>query len=463
MKKVGLLFGVFFFWQSIFAQKVIAEIPFEKGKVPLQYIYLPNLDRFVIQSGERTNKVFGNIISDINSYDKDGFVEKMISKDALVNCVFSPIESAFLIAKTPKTNSYPEEYKLVLDGVSSKYFMLKSGFRYFNDIYGFNLLNQDNNFKIDLQKDTLFLHVIDIFSNQTQQYKLEKPDLFRLENKITAQYTEGLNFDVRINESNIGIITKAINKNYKSATLYRTMYSLTGELLEDIAYTVSVPKHFLIFSNNGGGIVTQSEEGTILSDLSINNFVVDKNTEDVYVYGLFGKEGKASNYSKNVPLGVYVFKFDKKGKLLWESTQYIVDVLGFNQAQEIDQINLSLKLRDEDALVVVNSVANTAYVDYVSIQLSNGEKINSAQVTAVKGSKNKEDNFVKAVFTLEDFPNKNMDSETILASQMNTALQDYLKKRSSDNRLFYKTFISKKGFWVLETDNTNYYKILFFR
>lgn len=447
------------------AQKVIAEVPVVNGSFPLQYVYLPNLDRLVCISGEKTNKVYGNIIHAVNSYDTDGFVEKIIQNDKLVNCVFSPIENAFLVAKVPNTNTYPDTYKLVLDGVASKYFNLTTGFRYFNDIYGFNIVNQDNSFAVDLQKDTLFLNVIDIFSNQTQQYKLNKPDLFRLENKITAKYTEGLNFDVRINESNIGIITKAINKNYKSATLYRTRYSLTGELLDDIAYSVSVPKHFLIFSNNGGGIIAQNEEGTVMSDLTINNFVVDKATEEVYVYGLFGKEGKAANYLKNMPLGVYVFKYDKNGKLLWESVQYIVDVLGFNQAQEMDQINLSLKLRQDEAVLSVQSSSNSMpYVDFITLNTANGEKLQEGNSTTSKPFKNKEEYFVSSNLGMDNYSNKIMDTETIVAAQLHPGLQEYLKKQNSAPvKLFYKTFFSKKGYWVIETDNARLYRVLFFR
>ncbi|MES2811865.1 MAG: hypothetical protein V4670_05275 [Bacteroidota bacterium] len=448
---------------SNFAQKVIAEVKFAKEKVPLEFVYLPNLDHLVVQSGQKTKKVYGNIIKDVSSYDTDGFVEKMISNDTLVNCVFSPIESAFLIGKKPQGNDYPQEYKLVLDGRSTKYFKLSSGFRYFNDIYGFNISNQNNEYKIDLQKDDLNLEVLDIFSNNTQKYKLEKPNLLRLENKVTATYTEGLNFDVRINEDNIGIITKSINKNYKSATLYRTIYSLTGERLNDLSYTVSVPSHYLIYSNNGGGVISQNGDESRISDLAINNFVVNKETGELYVYGLYGNEGKSSNYLKNIPLGLYVFKFDKRGKLVWESTQEIVDITGFNKLQEIQNINLNLKLRNNDLVISVSSIANEGYLDFLTLDLFTGEKLNNAKLTVLRNDKNKDDSFLKsAEFEISELKNKNLDKETIIASQINNEVMRYLKSTSGDKRLFYKTFISKKGFWMVETDNLEYYKILFF-
>ncbi|RXR19308.1 hypothetical protein EQG63_07650 [Flavobacterium amnicola] len=448
---------------SNFAQKVIAEVNFSKEKVPLEFVYLPNLDHLVVQSGQKTKKVYGNIIKDVSSYDTAGFVEKIISNDTLVNCVFSPIESAFLIAKKPVGNNFPEEYKLVLDGQSTKYFKLKSGFRYFNDIYGFNISNQKNEYKIDLQNDDLNLEVLDIFSNRTQKYKLEKPNLSRLENKVTTTYKEGLNFDVRINEDNIGIITKSINKNYKSATLYRTIYDLSGVRINDLSYIVSVPSHYLIYSNNGGGVITQNGEESRISDLAINNFVIDKETGDLFVYGLYGNEGKSANYLKNIPLGVYVFKFDKRGKQVWESTQEIADITGFNQLQEIQNIQLSLKIRKNDVLVSVSSVANEGYLDFIILDLINGEKVNNGKLKVVRSDKKAEENIIKtAELEFSEIQNKNLDKETIIASQINNEIMLYLKSASSNKRLFFKTFISKKGFWLVETDSLGYYKIMFF-
>lgn len=448
---------------SNFGQKVIADVTFSKEKVPLEFVYLPNLDHLVVQSGQKTKKVYGNIINDVSSYDTAGFVEKMISKDTLVNCVFSPIESAFLIAKKPVGNNFPEEYKLVLDGQSTKYFKLKSGFRYFNDIYGFNISNQKGDYKIDLQNDDLNLEVLDIFSNNIQKYKLEKPNLLRLENKVTTTYKEGLNFDVRINEDNIGIVTKSINKNYKSATLYRTIFDLSGVRTNDLSYIVSVPSHYLIYSNNGGGVITQNGDESRISDLAINNFVIDKESGDVYVYGLYGNEGKSANYLKNIPLGIYVFKFDKRGKQVWESTQEIVDITGFNQLQEIQNIQLNLKLRNNDLVVSVNSITNEGYLDFIILDLFNGEKINNGKLRVVRNDKKGEDSFLKSSeFEISDIQNKNLDKETIIASQTNSEVLRYLKSITTTKRLFYKTFISKKGFWLVETDNLGYYKIMFF-
>ena len=448
---------------SFFAQKVVADVTFSEDKAPLQLTYLPTMDRVVVQSGLRTNKVYGNIIKDISSYTSDGFEEKLISGEELVNCIFSPIENAFLIAKKPENNKMPEEYKLILNSKPSKYFKLFTKFRYFNDVYGFNIVNQKDDYKIDLQKDDIYLNVVEIFLNTTQKYKLQKPDLLRLQNKFTAEYKEGVNFDVRINENNIGFITKSINKNYKSAALYRTIYGVGGTLINDLKYQVEVPKNFLIYSNNGGGTISQDNETVQISDLAINNFVVDKKTEDVYVYGLFGNEGKTSNNLKNIPLGIYVFKFDKSGKLLWQSVQEILDVTGFNQPQEVQNINLGLNLRENDLIVYVSSFNKNGYCDFVTLETSNGDKKIDGKLKEIsKVNKSNSNSFINSDIQITDFSNKNIDIPTFLASQINSSVASYLKNVNSKNILSFKTYVSKKGFWVIETDNRNYYKVLFF-
>lgn len=445
---------------TIYGQKIITEVKFTKDKTPLKFTYLPNLDKLVIQSGLKTNKKYGDIIKDINSYDTDGFVEKICNDEQLVNCIFSPIENAFLVGKLPLEDTFPQEYKLVLDGTSSKYFKLNYSFRYFNDIYGFTLNNQKNETKIDLSNDDIFLNVYDIFSNKVEKYKLIKPDLFRLNNKTTT-FSEGNNFDIRINESNVGIVTKSIVKNYKSSTIYRTLYGLTGEKLDDISYVVSNPLHFLIYSNNGGGLIDYSNDEVKISDLCINNFVVDKQSQDVYIYGLYGKEGKMSNFLKNEPLGIYIFKFDKSGKKIWESNYDIQDLTGFNKSQELNNVFLNLRLRNNEAVVSVSNLQGKGYLDYITLATNNGEKLANGNIQ-VKGINANSDVFITATIEVASFPNIVMDKETVMASDLNSTLAKYLKESKNKNTLYYKTFLGKKGFWVIESDNLTYYKILLF-
>lgn len=444
-----------------YSQKNIAEIQFKENKQPLDLVYLPNQDKVVVVQGQKTNKAYGNQISDVWAYDTDGFMQKLVADEKLANCIFSPIETAFLIGKISEKNEFPSEYKLNLDGVPTKYFKITERFRFFNDIYGLDLVNQNDKPSIDLKKDDVFLKVVDFFSGTVTKNKLEKPDLNKLENKTTATFTEGLNFDVRINESNISFVTKSINKNYKSATIYRTVYDLNGIKTGEYSYLVDAPKNYLILSDNGGGVSVVSDKEKKVSELAVNNYLVDKNTDDVYVYGLYGNESKELTTTDNLPLGFYVFKFDANGKLIWQTHQEIVDVTGFNQQQDVSKIKLSLRLRNDEIMCSFFS-KERKYLDIVCLQKASGEKKSGVNLK-IDGSQDfKSSDIVKSDLTLKDFVNFKFDKEGLYLSQTSANFQNYLKNTDKAKSLTYKTYVSKKGFWVIESDNDSYCKLMFF-
>lgn len=444
-----------------FAQKVISEVSFKENKQPLDVIYLPNQDKVVMTLGERTSKAYGNIITDVWAFDKDGFTQKLVANEKLANCVFSPIETAFLIGKLPEKNEFPTEYKLILDGVPTKYFAINERFRYFNDIYGLDFVNQKENTKIDLKNDDVFLKVIDLFGGKVVKNKLEKPDLNKLENKTTATFTEGFDFDVRINESDISFITKSISKNYKSATIYRTVYNLEGNKTGDYNYFSSEPKHFLLLSNNGSGVVDPSNTNKKLSELAVNNYLVDKSTGNVYVYGLFGSEAKEITNSTNIPLGFYIFKYDSSGKLIWESHQEVLDPSGFNQNQDVSKINFSIRLRDNEVFCSIFS-KDRNYSDIVTINDKDGLR---KSMTVLKFKKS-QDNISKDVLKVDlldsNYSNFKFDKESLYLLNSSQSFHQYLKTIDKNKSFNYKTYISKKGYWVIESDNKTQCKVLFF-
>ncbi|GEM58572.1 hypothetical protein B0A78_12540 [Flavobacterium columnare NBRC 100251 = ATCC 23463] len=444
-----------------FGQKVISEITYTDERKPLEYVYLPNQDKVVLIQGKPVNKVYKNEIHDIWSFDKDGFTQKLISDEKLTNCVFSPIETAFLIGKISDKNEFPKEYKLNLDGSSSKFFKINENFRYFNDIYGLSIVNQKNSDKVDLKNEDLFLKVVDLFSGQFTQNKLVKPDLNKIENKTTTTYSEGVNFDVRINEDNISFITKSINKNYKSATIYRNVYNLNGTKMGDFSYLVDVPKYYLLFADNGGGTVIDTKGNKRLSELAINNYVVDKSTGNVYVFGIFGNEPKELGENINIPLGVYVFKFDAKGKLIWESVQEITDITGFNQKQDISKINLSLRVRKDEVLCTVNS-KELNYSDTIVIQNDTGQKKSDHLLKFTSDQNVIYEYGIQSNLIIDQFKQFRIDKETLYFINTSDSLKKYLNSLDKTKSLFFKSYIAQKGFWLIETDNASYSRVLFF-
>lgn len=444
-----------------FAQKVISEVSFKENKQPLDVIYLPSQDKIVMTLGEKTNKVYGNIITDVWAFDKDGFTQKLVANEKLANCVFSPIETAFLIGKLPEKNEFPTEYKLILDGVPTKYFTINERFRYFNDIYGLDFVNQKENTKIDLKNDDVFLKVIDLFGGKVIKNKLEKPDLNKLENKTTATFTEGFDFDVRINESDISFITKSINRNYKSATIYRTVYDLYGSKKGDYSYFASEPKYFLLLSNNGGGLVDPSNTNKKLSELAVNNYLVDKNTGNVYVYGIYGSEAKEITNSTNIPLGFYIFKYDSNAKLLWESHQEIVDPSGFNQNQDASKIQFSIRLRENEVFCTIFS-KDKNYSDVVTISDNDGLRKSQVFLKFKKTQDNSSKDLLKVDLLDSNYANFKFDKDALYLLNSSQKFQQYLSTLDKNKSLQYKSYISKKGYWIIESDNKTYSKVIFF-
>ena len=456
------------FTSLVNSQTIVFEEKFIDNNFPVGYNFLPNRNRLVIQKGNYVASSTNKIIKNIYSFDNDGFFEKIIENEALTNCIFSPTENAFIVSETSKTQEKTDQFKLVINSKSSPFFKMNENFQYFNDDYEFSILNQDNKGNVNFEKDQLSLSVTDIVTRENEKFAMKKPDLARIIGDNFAKYND-LSFGIRVNEYNFGLITKAIAKDYKSATLYRTIYSYGGVILNDFAYKVDFQYKNLIYSNNGGGyIYTNPQSGdTYVSDLTINNFVIDQKTEEVYVYGLFGKNAKSSSNITNEPLGFYVFKFDKSGNKIWESVQTINDKSDFNANQNITNLKLSLTIRDEKMLLSITSPSEKkGYIQYSFINKITGNIIKLNKIGFNVFNENKASSsgkFINSVFNNIGYEKKALDSEGLIAQENNLLFSNYLNTIQNNQKLFFKTFYAKNGIWLLETDNTGYFKTSFFK
>lgn len=451
-----------------FAQTVIIEEKFKDGNIPVGYNFLPNANRIIIEKGQFAETPTNKIIKTIMSYDSDGFYEKLSENDELVNCIFSPTESAFISSKRNKNPNDEQQFKLVIDGKSSPFFKMDNTLQYFNDENQFGFLNQENQPNINFEKDNLTLNITNIATRANEKIKFYKPDLNRIINGNNVKYANNITFGVRVNEYNFGIITKSIAKDYKSSTLYRSIYSYSGVQLFDYGYKVQIPEKSLIYSNNGGGYIytnPQTEE-TYLSDLAINNFVIDAVTEEVYVYGLYGENARNSSNISNNPIGFYVFKFNKEGNKIWQSIQPINDAVHFNVNQNITEIKLGIAIRNSDLLISISSEeSKKKYLHYAVLDISNGFKLKNSKINfenmEVKNPLQKQ--FINANFKINNIGNKFFDKESLFAYSNNEKFSNYMNGLKNHQNLFFKSFFGKKGIWLIETDNISYYKAMFFK
>lgn len=447
------------------AQTTIVEEKFTATNKAVGYHFLPNANRIVIEKGFFDDSYFGKTIQSINSYDSEGFYEKLLDNVPLANCFFLPSENGLLLTKKMLKKSDPLEIKFLVDGKQTPYAKYDDELPYFTNDYKFGFLNDKKQSTINLQKDNLLLNRTFSATNFTKQIALKKPDIARIFTKENANYANNNGFGVRVNEYNFGLITKSITKDYKETTLFRTVYSYEGIQLLDVAYKIQLPENYLVYSNNGGGpIYTASQtQETILSDLAINNFVTSINDE-VYIYGLFGNEAKSAANSTNAPAGFYVFKFDKTGTLLWKSLQTITDLDNFNKSQNIAAINLNFVVRNTDLVISIFSNQNkNAYLNFSTLDVLNGNKTNAKKITFTTiTSKDKQKQFLDCNLKNTNYPNLCFDKEGLISAAINQKFLAYLATLKNTKEIFIKTFIGKQGLWVVESDNVGYYKVLFF-
>lgn len=468
MKKINLTLVLVLSYIASFGQTLIIEENFKDGNIPVGYNFLPNANRIIIEKGQFVLAASNKIIKTIMSYDSDGFYEKLSENDELVNCIFSPTESAFISSKKTKNPNDEQQFKLVIDGKSSPFFKMDNTLQYFNDENQFGFLNQDNQPNINFEKDNLTLNITNITTRANEKIKFYKPDLKRILGGNNVKYANNITFGVRVNEYNFGIITKSITKDYKSSTLYRSIYSYGGVQLFDYAYKVQIPEKSLIYSNNGGGVIytnPQTEE-TYVSDLAINNFVIDPTSEEVYVYGLYGENAKNSSNISNIPVGFYVVKFDKEGNKIWQSNQPINDALDFNTNQNITAIKLGIVIRNSDVLVSISSdESKKKYLHYAVLDISNGFKLKNSKINFdnMEVKNPVQNQFVNASFKINNIGNKFFDKESLFAYSNNEKFSSYMNGLKNHQNLYFKSFFGKKGVWLIETDNITYYKALFFK
>lgn len=468
MKNIIFIY-LFLFVSTLNSQTVVIDEKFKENNYPVDYNFLPNLNRLVIQKGELSKDIPNKIIKNIYSYGTDGSFEIIVENDKLASCVFSPIENTLIVSNLPNANEKPTQFRKIVNGKSTSFTKTNDFYQYFNDEYEISLLNQNNKSNINIEKDSISFSLTNIVTRINEKVAIKKPDVTRIINPTNTNYANGVDFAVRINEYSIGIITKAIAKDYKSATLYRTIYAYNGVVLNDIAYKVEFQYKNLMYSNNGGGyIYTNPQTGdTYLSDLTINNFVIDQKTEDVYVYGLFAKNAKSSSNISNEPLGFYIFKFDKSGNKIWESVQTINDKADLNTNQNIANIKLNVTIRNEKVLLSISSASEKKnYIHYAIVDKATG---NIAKIKKLKFSisnENKIDSnskFVNSYYNNIGYEKKGLDIDGLIAQDDNLLFSNYLSAIQNNQKLFFKTFYSRNGIWLLETDNTGYFKVTFFK
>lgn len=307
----------------------------------------------------------------------------------------------------------------------------------------------------------------DINSRKNNIYNIEKPDTDRLlGNEYVKPQNKKLGFIPTLSSKNkLSIITKSISTDYKTCTIYKTIYNEIGEKINDISFKIKLDKYYLAFSTNNHSKVKAG--GLHLKNLAINGMVEDKD-KSVYVYGLISEKGKDLNF-KNKPLGFYIFKFDKGGNKVWQKTTTIKDKL-FNSSMVPIRTIIFASIEDNTINIYnrINGGKNKKTFKH-SLNTQNGESIKSinnstdrSKMVGGFGSVNFE-YFLYAFDKLPNFKKKAFDANTIIAIEERSEISSYISSiKLSKNKILFNTIITNDGYWLLESDNKTYYKVLYF-
>ncbi|MFN7099175.1 MAG: hypothetical protein ACK4M4_02220 [Flavobacterium sp.] len=459
------------------AQTVIVDEKFVKDDKPIEFQLLKKQNQLLVNKGKPYGSIRG--INKAELYSIDNSPKKTIVTDGRF-LEFNPsfIDDSFSgtqfngVGWVADTKVYADN-KLIAT-VDSKKPML-----FFSKEFSFDIGNEKNKGVGFLEKEDIFLHKFVYKTGKTEIIKLIKPNFLRANKKDFYKLKDIFHMLYYHNES-FEIATKFIQNNTKSFILHRAIYDYNGNILENLAYDVDINKP-LIFSNNGGGNFRSVYNGftmvqnrafrtvnpyvDIFADqLSINNFYVDPDSGNLYIYGLYGRnEGRFVN---NDVQGFYIVKFDAKGNKIWQKTEELTDEQIKKNAVKL-KLNLDFDIVQGNIIFSIHNSASDPYYFYSKVNSNNGDIIkNDILLFEVDkmGVAEHAKTEVVAFYTLADYKYLKFDMNTFSVLKDNQKLQSYLSGLGGPkNKISINSFSSDKGIWLIESDNKEYYKVTYFK
>ncbi|MBF4515878.1 hypothetical protein IRZ71_05970 [Flavobacterium sp. ANB] len=502
MKKILLSIAMF---STIYisAQAVIVEEKYEDRNEPITFQYLPNSKKIVVYKGSPISMSYSYITTNALSFDVNGKKSVLFENEKLMSPTFSVTENTYKANDATKIkkanykyfqdkNVFPVNYD-TLEDLNTNYFGRydynsvlcavedRSSEMFFdasfNDSHDFGFTNQKQKGTINFEKDDIYLESIEITSNARKRFKLEKPNLSLLKGDAFAEQDYKTSFICKLNgNENFDIITKSVSADFQTTILYKTTYDFVGKKINEIPLTLKLNNKFFITSDNSGGPkgfvsayekpgnpFTAAAKG--LGTLSVNNYYEDKKTGDIFVYGAFSEKATKIIGGVTTPKGFYVFKFDKNGTKLWESINAIVSKDFFEKTHTSSRLQINLLEYKKDLIfsVSVNDFTEFSYSTKVDKLTGSISKINFIEYNNnTSNLKNKA--FINNSYVSGEFKNKVFSQMTFVAMIVNPNVMSYVKSVSKDGKkLYYESIICDEGIWLVETDNKESYKILFFK
>ena len=480
MKQKLILSAALLSFVFVKAQTTIVEDTYQKDNKPVAYDYLSKNHKIVIYKGKKIGgMVAGSQTNSIYSYDLSGTKTTILENEKLYQCGFSNSEKTLRVFDI-SDGIFKTSQKYLVDGKFTKPVIIDQSNAYrryfpyydnFTDKNEIKLTNQYNKTDIDFANDNLNLSVVDISTRKNKNFKLDKPNTARLLSGGLVKPAEKLGLKYRFNnDESFDFITKSIASDYSKTTLYKTTYSLLdGKVSSDIPFELSLTGNYFIYSNNDGGYTdTPANRGQPFfdDDLSINNYITDQSTGDVYVYGLYSDKPAALNKEVS-PKGYYVFKFDKTGKKLWESVNKIEDK-DLNGKHYMYYTSTDLSILNDKLCFYAFVNENSEYLDYGMLDKNSGSQVKANKIVfhEYESRTGTGSDFFKLDYeykNIKELKNKKFNLKGIIAYELNDKFSNYVKNVKIKGETHFLTLFTDIGLMVVETDNDNYYKVTHFK
>jgi hypothetical protein len=472
MKKLFLPFA-FIAVMGMQAQTTIIEEKFEKNNEPIDYNFLPKSNKLVIQKGNVPGIGGGpeetrSLIEFASNAEKRMLVDDV----KFMDCNFTETEGGF-VGSIYANMGVVNKVQFFSNGKSSKAYDVKTT-KYFmySDNYGFCLSLKNGEFADRLDDKDISFKRLDPFSLKSTDLSIELPDLNRLQGDNSLKKSlgdgsviskkRGIGYTLNIlDNEHFEFVTKVIYKGYKSMTFYRTIYNSEGKRIKDLKYDIDLKGLFLADSYNGGGKMNINGKARLSldADMYFNNYIIDKNTKSIFIYGLFSKE------SKEERTGYYIFKFSENGEKLYESINYINNE-DF-QSKEDTYALYSKPIIVGNKLLFVTGRINPIkskfyYYNYSFLDIETGKELSSKFVTYEMDGFLAQRNFIDGYHTNKQLKNKVLDMHAFIVYEYNPLVKKYINSVMATRKIVFNGLISAEGFWLIETDNKEYYKVTYF-
>lgn len=477
MKKIFILaFGLVSLVSN--AQKTIVEENFENDNVPLGYNFSPKSNKLVIQKGKHVGASTNRSIKSLIQYDNLSDKKILLDNAEVMNPQFSDYGNFFSVMDFAAMK-WTNKIKFFLNDKQSNFVEYDKASKYFlTNEKLFTLIDKKGDAPKKLDEENVDLQIFDAFTNKESNLKITLPNVIRLSSENLLKQVVGprsvmskkfgLGYTIQTEENNtFSIVSKSISNDFKSMSLFRTFYDLTGKNFKDIEYKISLDNNNFLIYNNCGYEMAQGAIFDFANDLSVNNFKVDNKTGDIYIYGLFASKVKdVKDCIKNSPKGYYVFKFDINGKFIWSSFNN-VNNKNFNSDQYLSYLTSDLKICNNKLLFISGpKMSNKEFFVFTQIDNSTGKELNSNYIeykedkvyTMMTGTRD----FILSFFTTKDLKNKIFDDYGLVLYNINSKIKSYVDSINSKNKIYFHTQISDLGIWLIESDNETYYKVTYF-